>query len=220
MKKGIVCIAAIFAVLCFGGLNTADAWPYIEVEGFVNPYTGTVSNNGTTTRFGKVTYTFNVMTASPLSVDNPSTPWFDPWNPPVDLPSYMNGLSLEFEKDVFKSIGAVTFSDPDDWAYYMYEIAGSRYELGVAGETGTLLGVGDRLVFSVEDVVVYNAALVPGNKLWQEGDIWGQSWDADDTLGGNDGGSTTLVPEPGTLMLFGSGLAGLFYVRRSRVFNR
>ena len=62
-----------------------------------------------------------------------------------------------------------------------------------------------------------NPALVDSS-LWGEEAIWGQSWSARDTLGGSDGGSTAPVPtpEPGTLVLLGSGLIGLIYLKRRK----
>ncbi len=33
-------------------------------------------------------------------------------------------------------------------------------------------------------------------------------------------GTYAPVPEPGTILLFGAGLAGLFYVRRTKTFNK
>ena len=218
MKKIAVFLVVIFTVFAFAGLTSVYAYPYLEVEGFVDPYsTGTIDDNGTTTTFSEVTYRFNVVTADPLSVDDPSTPWVDPWTPLVDEDSFMNYLSLEFESDVFAGMGSILFDSPADWnVSSMTSSSGNVYELMSAG---TKIGLGDKLMFTVSDLVVYNDALIPGNNLWQEGQTWGQSWFSGDDLGGNHGGSTTVVPEPGTLLLFGSGLVGLYYVRRSKVFN-
>ena len=198
MKKILVCLVAIVAMLSFVGLTSVHAFPYIEVEGFVNPLTGTKVNNGTTTSFSDVLYYFNVV---------------DDMNG-----AEMDSISLEFENDVFESFGAVVASMPNDWKYSLANSALSVYQLG---DAGTTIAKGEKLMFTVKDVVVYNAALVPGSGLWQEGnsDIWGQSWNAGDDLGGGDGGSTAVVPEPGTLLLLGSGLVGLFYVRRSKAFT-
>lgn len=205
MKKLIVCLVAIVTVLLFGGLTTVYAYPFIYVEGYVDPYVGTVIDDGTITTFGDVTYTFYV-------TDNGGTG------------ASMNAMSLEFENDVFSSFGSVVSPLPADWTFDTLASSDSISLLG--GEsiacptcTGTPIAVGDYLQFTVKEVVVYNEALVPGNGLWQEGQIWAQSWSVFDTIGLGDGGSTALVPEPGTLMLFGSGLVGLFYVRRSKTFN-
>lgn len=196
MKKVIVCLVAILTLFLLAGLTSVHAYPYQEVEGFVNPTSATtIIDNGTTTTFSEVSYLFNVTYA--------------------DFGAEMDSLSLEFEKDVFAGFGAISFDMPGDWSYSVLSPPTSWYMLANAGTT---VGMGDQLRFTVSDVVVYNDALA-GNALWQEGQIWAQSWVSGDDLGGNDGGSTALVPEPGTLMLFGAGLAGLFYVRRSKVFN-
>ena len=202
MKKLIVCLVAIVALLSFGSLTSVDAYPFIEVEGFANPTVATlVSDNGTTTTFSEVMYRFNVMTA--------------------DFNALMNYVSLEFHGDVFESIGSVAYNSPTDWT--SSTITSSAGNLSLMSDAGAALGQGESLIFTVSDVAVYNEALVPGNTLWQEGrDLWGQSWDATDIGGpepGGDGGSTALVPEPGTFLLFGAGIAGLFYVRRTKVFN-
>ncbi len=195
MKKIAVFLVVIFTVFAFAGLTSVYAYPYLEVEGFVNPTSSTtIVNNGTTTTFSNVTYRFNVVTA--------------------DMGAAMNALSLEFESDVFAGMGSILFDSPADWnVSSMTSSSGNVYELMSAG---TKIGLGDKLMFTVSDLVVYNDALIPGNNL---GQTWGQSWFSGDDLGGNHGGWTTVVPEPGTLLLFGSGLVGLYYVRRSKVFN-
>ncbi len=198
MKKFLVVITVLFAVISFAGISSVEAYPYIEVEGFVNPWAGMVTDNGNgTTTFSDIEYIFNVTLASDGAK--------------------MNYLSLEFENDVFAGVGALISTLPSDWTYTLLTPIGgnSSYEIGSAGTT---LGQGEKLIFHISDIVVYNTALsspVP----WQEGGIWGQSWQAGDTLDRGDGGSTALVPEPGTLMMFGSGLVGLFYVRRKGIFK-
>jgi len=160
-------------MLSFVGLTSVHAGQNIEIEGFVNPTSTTTVNNGTTTTFSELTYYFNVVTA--------------------DTGAKMNFLSLEFESDVFAGIGSLLFNSPADWnSSSLTSSKGNVYKLMSAG---TAIGAGDQLKFTMSDVAVYNKALT-GDALWQEGQMWGQSFFAGDTLGGNDGGSTSLVPVP------------------------
>ena len=196
MKKVIVLLAVICAMLSFVGLNTVQAYPNIEVEGFVDPGMGVDNLDGTTT-FSDVTYWFDVVDALGGAE--------------------MSAISLEFENDVFSSWGGPLTSSPADWTYSATPSTSSVY---LEGDAGSTIAVGDQLSFTFGSLTLFNDALVPGNLLWQEGhDIWGQSWNAFDNAGGGDGGSTALVPEPGTLVLLGLGLSGLLYVRRSKVFS-
>jgi hypothetical protein len=161
------------------------------VEGFVGPYSHVDNGDGTST-FSQIDYIFRVTTA--------------------DLGAEMRYLSLEFESDVFASPGTLTGINPADWSTMMLtSSSGNVYQIASAGTT---LGEGETLSFSVMDAILYNDALV-SPKLWQEGQIWGQSFVAGDTRGGYDGGSTTLAPEPGTLFLLSSGMLGAgYYMRR------
>ena len=103
--------------------------------------------------------------------------------------------------------------DPNDWTTSnLVSSSGSFYTLSAAGSP---LGVGDSLSFAV-DVLLYSAAL-SDSTLWNEGQVWGQSWMARDTLGGGDGGSTAPVPEPGTMILLGTGLVGLASLGRRKI---
>ena len=200
MKKSIFCILTILIMLSFGGLTTVHAAPYIEVEGFVDPTAATtIVDNGVTTTFSEVFYHFNVITA--------------------DLGSMMDFISLEFEGDVFSSVGSLAFNSPTDWnSSTITSSSGNLYQLLSAG---TALGQGHQFMVTVSDVAVYNEALT-GDALWQEGQMWGQSWLAGDTFGGRDGGSTSLasipvVPEPisSTLFLVGGGLLAFRRFRRA-----
>ena len=204
MKKTIS-ILLIFTVLLFAGLTSAHAGSLMEVEGFVDPTIGTEiyidsasANNGYTSTFSEVTYIFDFTYAA----ENVS----------------MEYISLEFEDEVFKSIGPITFSQPLDWSYFTGTSgSGSVYEMGSAG---TGVGMGSTLKFIVSDVEVYNSALTDAG-LWQEGHVWGQSWSAKGTLEGRDGGSTDLittrdiavVPEPVSSILFVVGAALLGFRR-------
>lgn len=197
MKKTIIFLTA-FTLFSFAALSSVYAYPSIEVEGFVDPYSaGSIVDNGTTTTFSELTYYFNVTYADPGAE--------------------MNYISLEFENDVFASFGSVISSIPN-WNYSLLPSADSIYQIGSAGAP---IGMGDQLLFVMEDVEVYNGALID-DALWQEGQIWGQSFSATDSLGGRDGGSTSaLSPEPisSTLFIVG-GIAFGFMRLRKRGFKQ
>ena len=190
MRKSAIYILIIFVMLSICGLDTVNAAPNIEVEGFANPTAATtIVDNVTTTTFSEVFYQFNVMTADPGSM--------------------MDFIYLEFEGDVFANVGSLTYNTFTDWSSStITSSSGNLYQMLSAG---TALGQGQQLMFTMSDVSVYNEALT-GDTLWQEGQKWGQSFFAGDTLGGTDGGSTslttTVVPEPisSTLFIIGGSL--------------
>ena len=195
MKKlSRILTLTILSVFLVAG--TAMAFPYTAVEGNVNPYAATITDNGDgTSVLTGLQYTFTV-TDSMLNAE-------------------MDFLSLEFEGDLFFSVDNVQFLQPTNWSVnQLISGAGNIYELASAGTT---IGVGESLQFTV-DVVMNNAAFTDSS-LWQEGQIWGQSWMSGDTLGGGDGGSTSPVPEPATILLLGTGLLGMVAFGRKR-FNK
>lgn len=162
----------------------------------MDPYAAIIidHNDGTSTLSG-VEYTFYVDTA--------------------DLNAKMDYLSLEFENDVFTNVFNFTFVNPTNWMDLQLTSSGSSiYEITNAGDT---IGVGEYLQFTV-DVTMYNTAFTDSS-LWDEGQVWGQSWLSGDTLGGGDGGSTSPVPEPSTILLVGTGLLGMIAFGRKR-FNK
>ncbi len=204
MKKvsRFLILAAVAIMLMAGSAMASPFGPHLEITGWVNPNYASLDENvvdGTTTL--DVEYLF--------SVDN------------AIEGAEMNLLSLEFERDVFASVNSFTVTNPDDWAVSEFDepfTGFSRYEISSAGTTGTTLGKGDKLVISAK-LTLFNDALTNAD-LWDEGQIWGQSWVALSTLGLGDGGSTAPVPEPATLFLLGSGLAGLaLYGRRKKQYK-
>ena len=109
-------------------------------------------------------------------------------------------VGLVVTPDTGTDSGTWSFSN-SPWGTYaniMLAVKDGRIDMPPAGE-------GD------EDIW-YSAYLVGS------GDMSGD-WDT----GGKDISHMTVygspIPEPGTLLLFGSGIAGLFYVRRKKVFN-
>lgn len=195
MKK-LVRILVLSMLSVFLVAGSAMAFPFTEVEGNVNPYASTITDNGdgTSTLTG-LQYTFTV-TDSMLSAE-------------------MNFLSIEFGGDIFVSVSNEQFLQPTDWSVnQLTSPMGNIYELASAGTT---IGVGESLQFTV-DVIMNNTAFTDSS-LWQEGQTWGQSWWSGDTLDGGDGGSTAPVPEPATVMLVGTGLLGMIAFGRKR-FNK
>ena len=190
LKKSLMVVVCF--LVCSG---IALAYPFVEVEGFVDPSAATFLDlgNGTINVAGLL-YSFSVTGA--------------------DGGAELNYLSLEFEPDVFKSVLSNPYGYvPNDWTSSLIESSsGSTYAISTAGST---LGMGENLTFAI-DVLMYSAAL-SDSALWNEGQVWGQSWFAGDTLHGGDGGSTAPVPEPGTLLLLGTGLLGLASFRRRKI---
>ena len=195
MKKYFkIAVILFFGVFFVAG--SAMAFPYIEVVGVVAPYAATWIDNGdNTTTLKGLEYTFHV-------TDNISN-------------ASMKTLSLEFETDVFKSVSNPISVNPTDWTFRDWSSSDSYYEVAFAG---TPINVGQSLTLSI-DVIIFNAAFTDA-ALWGEGQIWGQSFTAMDTLGGGDGGSTAPVPEPATMLLLGSGLIGLAGMSRKKFFKK
>jgi len=150
LKMLILLILSVFLVAGF-----AMAYPFIEVEGYVNPYAATITDiGGGKSSVTGLQYTFTVTDSS--------------------AGAEMYKLSLEFGGDVFLDVDNLLFIQPTDWdVLELTSGSGNIYELASAGTT---IGLGECLQFTV-DVIMYNAAFTDPT-LWQEGQIWGQSWTA------------------------------------------
>ena len=117
--------------------------------------------------------------------------------------SILNDFYLTFESDVFSSFSTTTSG---------FTVNGVQ----IVG-TGLALNPGESITLTVS----YTLSGPASTLNWDEGGPWEQGWVA---VGSNPpyfvGGSTSLTPEPNTLLLLGAGLFGLGARARKRKKNR
>jgi hypothetical protein len=111
-------------------------------------------------------------------------------------------LGVEFDKDLFQSVSITDFI-PSNWVNFTLNSTEDTYLLSFGAPS---IGLEETLSFSLSAVLTDGAFDNPS--------LWSQSWMAMSTSGSSDFGTTAPVPEPASMLLFGSGLIAFAFGKR------